>query len=373
LISTHQVEVVAQTTSISMALSLVERHNPDFLFLSVEPDTIAFIEKIRNRNAGMKIIAVGLKSDPELILQCFRSGADEYAERPLQADEVVEALARMQSRSPLPALQSTRQGRVLGFWGSRGGCGTTTIAWNVAHELNQSRPTALVDLHFGQGDLAFHLDVQPTFSLREIGDADGRCDDTLMESITLKHASGLRLLLQPADGQPCGLREETIQALLENLRKRYAYVVLDLGHDFDPVVAALPLVNDLFLVVTQEIPSLALAAQKNRRLNEIGIHPPSLRLVVNAFTNRSSVTLGHIAKALGQKDAILVREDKRKAQSAVNRGIPLRDISRRGAAKDLSRLSDSILKSSFASGTMADSEPAVVRFPVEKTAASAAH
>jgi len=66
---------------------------------------------------------------------------------------------------------------------------------------------------------------------------------------------------------------------------------------------------------------------------------------VNAYTKYSSVTLSRISKTLGKKRIVTIRDDKWKVQSAINQGVPLSKISRRGkAAKDVAALTKTILR-----------------------------
>ncbi|MEW6235495.1 MAG: hypothetical protein AB1656_08930 [Candidatus Omnitrophota bacterium] len=343
--STGQIEIAAETASYSIAFSIVERSKPQFVFISADEESLLLIEKIHHACPGVKIVAMGSREDAELVLRSFRSGADEYLIKPLQPEELASVCERLHSRASQPANEPASLGRVVAFWGGRGGCGVTTLACNIAHALSQSQPTILVDLHAGQGDLGVYLDVQPSFSLRDLSESDERFDATLIDSVTIEHESGLKLLLQPDDGHSNFFQEDSVCSLVECLRHRYAFVVLDLGRDNEIASMVAPFVNDFFLVITQDLPSVFLSVRKLQFLCEAGFDMNRLVIAVNAYTKYSSVTLSRIAKTLGKKKIVTIRDDKWKVQSAINQGVPLSKISRRGkAAKDAAALANTILR-----------------------------
>ncbi len=341
--ATDLVEIAAETTSYSLASSLVDRHQPDFVFLSIDEENLHLIDKIRSSECPARIVALSADEDPDLILRCFRSGADEFLVKPLELEEVQDVFSRLKTRVVEKTPEVEETGRVIAFWGSRGGCGVTTLACNVAYALYKNDSTILVDYHFGQGDLSVFWDLQPAFSFRELCETNERIDDTLIDSVTSQHKNGLRLLLQPQDGQPYLYDEQIICRVLDSLRKRFDNVILDIGHDYDSASILFPYITDMILITTQEIPSVILATHKLRRLSESGIEFDNLLVVVNAFSKSASVTLGHITRALDRNQLITIRDDRSAVQSAINQGRPLQDVSRRGkATKDIVRFADAL-------------------------------
>jgi pilus assembly protein CpaE len=351
--ATHLAEIVAETTSYAMAVPLAERHDPDFVFVCTGDDVgVAgdLISSIRTKCVSPRIVAVGGNANADDILRCFRSGADEFLVKPLHDEQLLVVFERLQDRRPAPSAEKEPMGQILAFWGSRGGCGTTTIACNVACMLAMSEPTVLVDFHFDQGDLAVYLDLQPTLSLTDANENADRMDEVLIESITTKHPSGLQLLLQPYDQEPSRLTDDAIGRMLQILAKRYAYVILDIGHDDSLASTIANYTNAFYLITKQNVPSLYLAARKLRLLDSCGYERDWVFIVVNEFAKRGAVTLDRVAKALGKSKIVCVRQDEDSVQSAMNQGVPLREISRRGkATKDIAELAQMIQsKAAFA-------------------------
>ena len=347
LLSTNQVDVVAETTSQSLLSSLVERHKPHYVFISADNDNgpvIDLIQKIHKNNAATRIIATGVQIDAQKILQCFRAGSDEFLQKPLKGDEIVSVLDRLkihfqtQTSAPIKS-----EGQIIALCGSRGGCGTTTLSCNIAHLLSQKSPTILIDFNFAQGDLSVYFDLHSNYSLLELSGTEDRVDETLIESITLKHESGLHFLLQPSNSQPISLSDEEIRRLLAILKTHYKYILLDIGHNEMTISRISPFTSHFLIIVNQNLPSIYLANRKLRLLNTLGIESSSITNVVNAYSKQSDLNLSRIAKALDRTDLACVRHDEANVLAAMNQGVPLQKISPRGIAmKDIALIAEKV-------------------------------
>ena len=349
LLATGEVDVIAETTSQSLASSLVERHKPNFVFISADNDNgpvIDLINKIHKSTSTARIIATGAQIDAQKILQCFRAGSDEFLQKPLKSDEIISVLDRLKIHFQVqPIAQHKAMGQIIALCGSRGGCGTTTLACNTAYMLSQKHSTILVDFNFAQGDLSVYFDLHPNYSLMEVSGTEDRLDETLIESITLKHESGLHFLLQPTNSQPISLSDEEIRRLVSVLQVHYKFILLDIGHNEMTISRIAPYMNHFFLIINQNLPSIYLANRKLRLLNTLEINPNDISLVVNAYNKQSDLNLSRITKALERSDLICIRHDEANVIAAMNQGVPLYKISPRGiATKDISQLTEKMNK-----------------------------
>lgn len=92
----HDVEVVAQASSVKTALTAIQKTTPDLVFLDIEmPDGTGFdllnsVDKI-----DFKIIFVTAYS--EYAIKAFRFSAIDYLLKPVKIDELIDAVARVRS------------------------------------------------------------------------------------------------------------------------------------------------------------------------------------------------------------------------------------------------------------------------------------
>ena len=95
----------------------------------------------------ISIVAVGTDLHSSLLLQAIRLGCVEYLTKPLVLTELRASLKRFTENLVLhqPARNST--GRVMAFFGAKGGVGSTTLAVHLAAHLAMAhgRKTLLID------------------------------------------------------------------------------------------------------------------------------------------------------------------------------------------------------------------------------------
>ena len=138
---------------------------------------------------------VALESNPDLILQAMRSGANEFLAWPPSDKSFQEAIHRVTSRRN--ASSATRShATTIAFVGAKGGTGTTTVAVNCAVELARlsKRPTMIVDLKAGLGEVTLFLGVRSRYSLLDAIDNLHRLDTEFLKELVVKHKSGLEIL-----------------------------------------------------------------------------------------------------------------------------------------------------------------------------------
>lgn len=340
------IEIVGETTSYSQAYPLIDIYKPDFLLLALIHDAqveIELIQKIRQTNHTVKIVVLGQQTDADEILQCMRVGADGFLIKPIQSDEVRKIIDRFRAVAVPTATDSSSRGKVIAILGSRGGCGATTVAYNLAQALQIQKPTVLFDLHFAQGDLSIFCDLKPSVTISDLIHTYDSIDESLIDHVLLKDRNGVSLLVQPIYGQNLILEKEILRDILWLLRKRFGYILLDLGRDEGVISLYGSLFDDLYLITNPNLPSIYLTKRKLQLWNELGYDRNCVHVVVNAYNKKSEVTLDKITKSLELDHLFHVRSDEANVQSAMNRGIPLPEISRWGKAyNDIITLANAI-------------------------------
>src|SRR4051794_19122111 len=142
---------------------------PDLLVVDARGDWRSSLSRIEGLRASMPsagIFATAREADTETILETMRAGANEFFPWPPMDESFHAAIQRAASR------RETTPGAHAGattlvFVGSKGGVGTTTISINTAVELSRlsKRPTAMVDLRAGLGEVGLFLDVRPKYTV----------------------------------------------------------------------------------------------------------------------------------------------------------------------------------------------------------------
>src|SRR5262249_11093543 len=121
------------------------------------------LKRLAGLVVGQPIVALlGFGSDISDPIQAQRAGASQVALVPIQSDDFRQAL---ESIATLYGLVPTTN-KVISVAGVTGGCGTTTIAINLAYELAHVHPfrVVLAELSLQMGKLAISLNVEPRYT-----------------------------------------------------------------------------------------------------------------------------------------------------------------------------------------------------------------
>ncbi|MDT4895008.1 MAG: pilus assembly protein CpaE [Acidobacteriota bacterium] len=278
--------------------------------LSAESPQIAIISAVRN-------------ASPDLILRSMRAGAREFLRLPIIAEEFKTVLDRTVEFCAVQKEAPKKKGRMIAVFSSKGGCGTSFIATNLAAALNA--PTMLVDLNLQAGDLPLFLGVEPKYSIADMVENRARMDDSLLASYVTPHSSKLSLLAAPREADSADdIEPEHVFEALERVRESYDYVVLDPQHTFDAItLAALDQADDIVLVLTLDIPAIRSAQRALEIFDRLGYPRKKVRIIVNRWSKQIDLDLRQVERFLKEKVTGFVSSDYQMAVTSINLGQPL--------------------------------------------------
>src|ERR1700716_2536694 len=150
------------------------------------------------------------------------------------------------------------RGRLTVVFSPRGGAGTSTIASNLAVALAERSPdrVALLDLDVTFGKAALLLNLSPRAAVSAISSsALQNMDRETLEFYLTTHAeSSLRVLvgtLRPEEAEM--VTGQHVRAVLELLRKHFAYVVVDTRRSFADVnLTAIEAADEILMICTPD-------------------------------------------------------------------------------------------------------------------------
>src|SRR5262249_39973586 len=139
--------------------------------------------------------------DGQHILTAMRAGVREFITKPVEPELLGQAVNKVMEQ----ASSTVQVGNLISVIGTVGGCGSSSLAVNLAMELNdicrkkghEGRAVAVVDLDFRYGQLGTMLDVQPDYTISDLADTPEQLDVTIIDKAMVKHPSGLHLLSRP--------------------------------------------------------------------------------------------------------------------------------------------------------------------------------
>jgi pilus assembly protein CpaE len=304
----------------------IERLRPSAVVVALgqtPENELKFVSRVASECPQTAIICASRDASPDLILRSIRAGAREFLRLPVIADEFKTVFRRTSEFCAGQVEAPKKRGRVVAVFSSKGGCGTTFIATNLAASLNA--PTVLVDLNLQSGDLGLFLGVEPKFSIADLVENRERVDDSLLGSYLAPHSAHLSLLAAPREADSADdIEPEHVFDVLEILRERHDYVVVDPQHTFDAItLAALDQADDILLVLTLDIPAIRCAQRALAIFDRLGYPRHKVHIVVNRFSKQIDLDLRQVERYLGVPVMSYVQSDYRTAVNSINLGQPL--------------------------------------------------
>lgn len=290
-----------------------------------DADALGTIARLRAAAPNASIFMVAAQASPDLILSAMRAGANEFLTWPSAATAFHEAVTRSASRhlAASPGGGTT----TLAFIGAKGGAGTTTLAVNGAVELARMsrRPTVIVDLKAGLGEVTLFLGVRSRYSLLDAIDNLHRLDAEFLRELVVRHKSGLDILAGSDQFErPGGGDSGAVEEVLRLLGQQYAYIVIDAGTQLNAsTTAALYMADTIFMVPNPDVPSVRNAQRLLDRLDQLGACGARVRVLLNRASEPYPIPPDQIEKALGRSIDQMFPSDYRTVSMALNSGVPL--------------------------------------------------
>jgi pilus assembly protein CpaE len=319
----------SSSVPVSVADALRDGAPPDLIVVDIREDAsggLAHIERLRVTAPAAAIFAVANAADPDLILQSMRAGANEFFVWPPADDAFHGAIRRTATRRET-AQGSRPAAQTFVFFGAKGGSGTTTIAVNCGVELARlsKRPTLIVDLKPGLGEVALFLGVRSRYSVLDAIDNLHRLDREFLKEVVVKHKSGLEILAGSDNfDRPGAADGGAIEELFRLLSRQYEYLVVDAGSQINScTVAALYAADRMFLIANPDVPSVRNAQRLLERVRELGASGDRVRLLLNRAAEPYPIPPKQIETALGHQIHQMFPSDYKTVSTALNSGVPL--------------------------------------------------
>lgn len=327
LVGSGRAHVLADCGSPDQMLADVVRLRPSAAIITVGPDNsekeFALIKQLVAASPDTAIVTAAHDPAPALILSSMRSGAREFLQLPIIADEFHTVLDRIAELCATGKTKSQKGGRVIAVFSGKGGTGVSFFGTNLAAAMGV--PTLLVDLNLQAGDAASFLGLDTKYSLADFVRNRARLDDSLMTSLVTPHSANLAVLAAPLEAHEAeDIKPQDVSEILHLLRQRYERIVLDLPHTFDPVtVAALDLADDILLVLTLDIPGIRSTRRALKVFDRLDYPRRKVHVVVNRWSKSIDVELKKVETHLGEQLIGFVPNDYNKVMNSINLGQPL--------------------------------------------------
>ena len=303
--------------------------------------------------------------------ELMRIGIHHVVPQPLNGGELTAVLERALTRhhaAPISTAPVQRKGIVIGYIGSGGGVGATSLAVQGACALGRRKTDApevcLLDLDIQFGGAALLIDAEQRGSIIDLIESADRLDGVLLRH-ALTPAANRRfdLLAAPAAFQSVDdIDPDRIATVIDIAASEYLVTILDVPLLWSHWThAALRGCDRIVLVVQPTVASVRqakrqIAMLRSEELDDIPLFVVANRVDSGPFSHRA-VTLSAAESALGRKFDFVVPETAA-IKAAAEAGKPLADVrGGRAVEKKLARMLERVT----ATRAEAEARPAAPR------------
>lgn len=325
-LSRFGVQPVAQFGTPEPLGALLARPDaPQLVIINLDPgahETLVKISHLPRQFGNVSFFLMSQVLDPHLLMEAMHLGVKEFIPLPMSEEKLSAAIERAAHSYGMG-----KKARVIHVIPTIGGCGSTTVACNVAASLAKTAKTVLLDMDLVRGGVAGYFDIRPRYTVADVMDSAEKVDKQLLDNaLTLHPNSGLAILARPE------LPEDTQRVtqpgtarLLGVLGRVFDYVVIDSLMSIDPVYSSVIASSDVNLMVMQlNVPSAKNAERFVGTLRRMGVEASKIRIVVNRYVKRGSdIEPEEVERALGLKISWMVPNDFKNAIGAINFGEPV--------------------------------------------------
>ena len=296
-------------------------HQPDVVIVDLRGGQAlpAAVAALKRQHPSTPVLLVTSTLEPAIVLEAMRAGVNECVAEPLQAAEIETAVTRL-----LAHKQPVVTGQVFAFIGAKGGVGTTTVAVNVATELDRAAGgrTLLVDLHLAHGDAEEDGGVEPRFSVVDALDNIHRFDDAFFKGLVVQSPAGPFLLASSGRQLAQTSSVQRVRSLVEFAAGLFRYIVLDVPRSDPAALDALDQASRIVVVANQELATVRNASRIAAALRQ-RYGTDRVTVMVNRVDAHAEIGRDDVEKVVGTRVVHSVPSDYRTALRALNKGRPL--------------------------------------------------
>lgn len=331
LMTIDSIWMEADCSRYEFFLEIVKSSTPEIAIINLDSNAekaISTIQSIRSAVPSCSILAVSKSTDGTTILKAMRAGAKEYLHSPVNKDELVEAIKRLQSAVVIESADGAAPSKVIAVGGCSGGVGSTSIAVNIAAHLasDSEKRVVLIDLDLALGDTDIYLDMIPEYTLLDVVQNAHRMDESLLEKTMTKHESGLYLLPRPVQLQEIDeIDPSGLSTMLEVMRTQYTHIVIDISKSYSRLdTIALEAATDVLMITQLDLPCLRNVVRLMMSFEETEGLKEKTRVVMNRTgLNTGQISITKAETFIGNEIYWKVPNDYKVMIDVRNNGVPL--------------------------------------------------
>ncbi|MGE5473740.1 MAG: response regulator [Ignavibacteriales bacterium] len=332
----QNIEVIGEASNGEEAINLVKESKPDVILMDINmpvKDGIRATEEITVLSPDTNVIMISVQGEQEYLKKAMAAGARDFIVKPFQGDELIETvqrvyeIARKRKESKYTqAIPEEIHSKVFSVFSTKGGVGKTTIATNLAVSLARMtrKKVALVDLDLQFGDVAVMLNVSLRSTISDLIKEFSLLDESNIEDYMVTHFSGIKVLSAPHKPEYAEyITPEHITKIVECLKSKFHYVVIDTSNIFNEVVlTALDLSDQILYISTLDLPTIKNIKSGLDIMESLHYSNSKINIVLNKASEQFGIKYKDFEDTLKYPIWSYIPEDSQTVITSANKGFP---------------------------------------------------
>lgn len=332
LLGIDSVWLEAECSNYEYFADVAMQTQPDIALISLDADPDKALELIRRVTQELltcNVLVVSSSPEGSLILKAMRNGAKEFLNFPLNLEDFLAALDRIQVSVGARAGDApAKASQVVTVSGVGGGVGCTSLAINLACVLaqDQQNNVAIIDLDLALGDADVWLDIIPDYTIQDVAENIGRLDYALLKRSLTKHECGAFLLPRPVHmDQSPSFSPDELRRVIALLRATFTHLVIDISKSYTPLDIAAMEASDSILLCTQlDLPCLRNVVRLLQFYDQQDSMADKVKVVVNRLgLQDTQISLNKALETIGRDVFWQIPNDYGTMVESRNNGVPL--------------------------------------------------
>ncbi len=332
--SVENINVIRTFSELRNASDFIIENAPDLVIIDISNNpnkALEFIQKAQILLKSTKVIVTSYNITSGLAVQALRAGAREYLLKPLIKDSFVDVVSKIRDQI-YENIDDRSKCKVISVFSNKGGIGKTTIATNIAVEIANltKERVALIDLNLQMGDVTTFLDLTPSFNTSYVINNLGKIDEeSLLETLEKYKDAELYVLADPPTIQESlNITSAEITKLLNVLKGIFSYIIIDTASSFDDkTITALDNSDLILLTAIVNLPSVRNCQRCLELFKRLSYNRDKVKIIANRVMENDEIKVEDFEQALGQEVYFKLPNNYTVLISAINKGVPLSEIS----------------------------------------------
>lgn len=329
------IEVCANSDALVRSL---ERSPARTVVVDIDEDPLRLLgelDAIATRFSRARFVLVASEVRNEWLLQAMQAGARHFLDKKSISSDLRGVLSRLGARG-----STDTAGSLVTILAAGGGCGATTLAINLGHELGliAAEPSLVIDLDRHFGGAAAYLGAEATYGIADVLARGDSADVQLVRSCAVKHSGSLFLLASPATidfSNPAPLDMDAIEPAIRACKAAFRHTVVDAPRVAPDVAEVLARASHRTIIAFElNVADVRIARQILAGLEARGVARDRVLCLATRYRKRkASVSLAEASAALGDVEIAHVSNDYADVVRSINLGRTLAEIAPRCAVR----------------------------------------